>query len=122
MQYRLARTPGATYFFTVVTFRRRPFLTDPGNVELLRAAFRVAKSENPFSIDAFVLLPEHLHCVWTLPPEDSDYPQRWNRIKKYFTDHCPDVLKIQRTAAQLRKRFQTVRHFRYRESPPRRPE
>jgi len=61
MQYRRAKTPGGTYFFTVVTFRRRKFLCEPDNVELLRTTFRTVKSAHPFTIDALVLLPEHLH-------------------------------------------------------------
>lgn len=113
MQYRRAKTPGGAYFFTVVTFRRRKFLSEPDNVELLRTAFRTVKSAHPFTIDAFVLLPEHLHCIWTLPPNDNDYPMRWNAIKKYSTRHCPDALKSPRSLAQQRKRAQTIRQPRY---------
>jgi len=76
MQYRRAKTPGATYFFTVVTFGRRKMLCDPANIALLRDAFRTVKSRHPFTIDAFVLLPDHLHCIWTLPSGDMDYPTR----------------------------------------------
>jgi putative transposase len=76
-------TPGGTYFFTVVPFRRRKFLCEPDNVEPLRTVFRTVKSAHPFTIDAFVLLPEHLHCIWTLSPGDHDYPMRWNAIKNH---------------------------------------
>jgi putative transposase len=113
MRYRRSKTPGATYFFTVVTFRRRPFLTDLDNVELLRTAFRTVKTEHPFTIDAFVLLPQHFHCLLTLPLGDMNYPMRWSAIKKYFTDHCLPELKTRQTAAQLRKRAQTVWQARY---------
>jgi len=113
MRYRRAKTPGGTYFFTVVTFRRRKILCEPGNVELLRTAFRTVKSTYPFIIDAFVLLPEHLHCIWTLPPGDSNYPMRWNAVKKYFTQHCPCDYKLPPTAAQRRKRMQTIWQPRY---------
>jgi len=108
MQYRRTKTPGGTYFFTVVTFRRRRFLCEPDNVELLRTAFRTVKSIRPFTIDAFVLLPDHLHCLWTLPPGDKDYSLRWGEIKKYFTIHCPDRYKLPTTASQQRKRAQTI--------------
>jgi len=81
MRYRRTKTPGATYFFTVVTFRRRKILCEQENRELLRTAFRMMNSHHPFTIDAFVLLPEHLHCIWTLPPGDADYSMRWNGIK-----------------------------------------
>jgi putative transposase len=83
MRYRRARAPGATYFFTVVTYRRRPILCDPDHVRLLRAAFRAVRRRHPFAIDALVLLPDHLHCLWTLPPGDPDYATRWMLIKSY---------------------------------------
>lgn len=99
MQYRRTKTPGGTYFFTVVTFRRQ-FLSEPANVELLRTAFRTVKSAHPFTIGAFVLLSEHLHCIWTLPPNDHDYPMRWNATKNHFTRHCPDALKLPPSPSQ----------------------
>jgi putative transposase len=63
MRYRRAKTRSATYFFTVVTFRRRKILCEPENRELLRTAFRMMKPHHPFTIDAAVLLPEHLHST-----------------------------------------------------------
>jgi putative transposase len=113
MRYRRAQTPGGSYFFTVVTYQRRKFLCEPDNVELLRAAFRAVKSDHPFTIDAFVLLPEHLHCIWTLPQDDKDYPIRWNAIKNYFTRRCPGHYKSPPSTAQKRKRAQTVWQPRY---------
>ena len=93
MQYRRAKTLGATYFFTVVTFRRRKILCEPENRELLRTAFCMMKSRHPFTVDAFVLLPEHLHCIWTLPPGDTDYSMRWNAIKGHLSHNCLDKYK-----------------------------
>jgi len=58
VQYRRAKTPGATYFFTVVTFRRRKILCEPDNLNVLRTAFKTMQTRHPFVIDAFVLLPE----------------------------------------------------------------
>ena len=55
------------------------------HIGLLRAAFRAARSERPFAIDAIVVLPEHLHIVMTLPPEDVDFSGRWRRIKGHFS-------------------------------------
>lgn len=55
------------------------------HINLLRLAFRRAKRERPFTIDAIVVLPEHLHCVWTLPPGDADYSHRWRLIKARFS-------------------------------------
>jgi putative transposase len=77
-------------------------------------AFRTVKSARPFTIDAFVLLPEHLHCILTLPPGDNDYPMRWNEIKNYFSRHCPDALKLPSAPSQRRKRAQTIWQPRYR--------
>ena len=80
--YRRALVPGGTYFFTVVTNDRRPLLTTPACLSSLRRAFREVRSVHAFSIDAIVLLPDHLHCVWTLPGGDADYARRWSMIKR----------------------------------------
>jgi len=80
----LFRSAGGTYFFTVtLTDRTSSALAD--NVTALRAAFRIARHERPFTIDAIVILPDHLHSIWTLPPGDSDFSGRWKRIKARFT-------------------------------------
>jgi putative transposase len=81
MRYRRARVPGASYFFTVATWRRRPILCLPEVRGALRAAVRDTMRRHPFVLDAIVLLPDHLHCIWTLPPGDADFPGRWRRIK-----------------------------------------
>lgn len=83
--YRRWRVSGGTYFFTVVTHERRPFLTADVARQSLREAFRIVRSRRPFCIDAIVLLPDHLHSIWTLPPGDCDYATRWQLIKRRFT-------------------------------------
>ncbi|MDM7482209.1 MAG: transposase, partial [Halomonas sp.] len=75
--YRRAHIPGGTYFFTVVTYGRQPLLADHLNINALGRAFRRVKEERPFTMDAFVLMPDHLHCIWTLPEGDADYSSRW---------------------------------------------
>ncbi len=55
------------------------------HVDALRAAFRIARRERPFAIEAIVILPDHLHAIWTLPSGDSDFSGRWKRIKAHFT-------------------------------------
>ena len=77
MQYRRALIPGGRYFFTLVTERRRKIFIDDLQVERLRQAFRQVMRKRPFIIDAAVVLPDHLHCIWTLPPDDADFPTRW---------------------------------------------
>jgi putative transposase len=88
MWYRRVKIEGGTYFFTVVTYNRQRFLCQPENVELLRNAFRYVMLQHPFKIDAFVLLPEHLHCIWTLPQGDDNFSTRWRLVKSYFSRHC----------------------------------
>ena len=84
MQYRRSKTKGATYFFTLVTHNRRQILCQPENVDLLRGAFRYVMQKHPFKIDAIVILPDHLHCIWTLPEGDADFSTRWRLIKSYL--------------------------------------
>lgn len=84
VQYRRNFVPEGTYFFTVtLADRRSSALVD--DVSALRMAFRIARHERPFTIEAIAILPDHLHAVWTLPSGDSDFPGRWKRIKAYFT-------------------------------------
>jgi len=82
---RRAYIPGGTYFFTVVTERRARILCGSLARSLLRRAFRDCRLRWPFVIQAIVLLPDHLHAIWTLPPDDSDYSARWGFIKKEFS-------------------------------------
>lgn len=73
---------GATYFFTVVTYRRQPLLTQPEVMDALREAFRSVKYAHPFEMEAVILLPDHLHALWTLPAGDEDFSRRWAMIKR----------------------------------------
>ncbi len=82
--YRRNRVPGASYFFTVALADRSCDLLTR-HIDLLRAAVTQTKQQLPFTIDAVVILPEHLHCIWTLPPADSDYSTRWKKIKSAFS-------------------------------------
>jgi len=84
VNYRRNFLPGGTYFFTV-TLRMRNSRQLVESIDLLRLAFRETRKANPFQIDAMVVLPEHLHSIWTLPPNDSNYPGRWKAIKSVFT-------------------------------------
>ncbi|WP_420467512.1 REP-associated tyrosine transposase [Panacagrimonas sp.] len=84
VQYRRARIPGGSFFFTVtLADRHSSLLID--HVDALRGAFRQTRARHPFSIDAIVVLPDHLHSLWTLPPGDADFPARWQGIKTRFT-------------------------------------
>lgn len=80
--FRRSRVPGATYFFTVNTDRRQAVLTEPRVYHALKESLRAVMSTRPFAIEAFVVLPDHLHCIWTLPENDANYAARWNIIKR----------------------------------------
>src|SRR5687767_15644841 len=84
--YRRYLVPGATYFFTVVTDGRAPILTSESSRSILRKSFDDCFAEYPCEMPAIVLLPDHLHAIWTLPLEDCDYSRRWGVIKKAFTE------------------------------------
>ena len=86
--YRRYRVPGGTYFFTVNLLERR-LDTLVRYVDVLREAVRVTRKERPFHIDAWVVLPDHMHCVWTLPPGDDDFSNRWKAIKIRFVRGIP---------------------------------
>jgi putative transposase len=84
VRYRRSLVPGGRYFFTVtLADRESSLLVD--NITALGTAFRTAQTERPFDIDAIVVLPEHLHTVMSLPPDDADFPGRWRRIKSLFS-------------------------------------
>jgi putative transposase len=82
--YRRNFISGGSYFFTVnLADRRLRLLTD--HVGNLRHAFRETRARHQFEIDAIVILPDHLHAIWTLPPGDSDFATRWRLIKSAFS-------------------------------------
>ena len=84
MLYRRARVAGARYFFTVnLAERKGSLLVD--HIDHLRACVQRVKLRHPFIIDAMVVLPEHLHALLTLPPDDADYSMRWSLIKAGFS-------------------------------------
>ena len=88
--YRRAEVAGASYFFTVVTERRQPVLVNADVRCALREAIERVRVKRPFVIDAWVLLPDQLHAIWTLPPGDADFATRWRLIKAYVTRCCGD--------------------------------
>lgn len=84
MRYQRAKVKGGTYFFTVnLAQRDRRFLVD--HVGVLRTVVKTVKQRHPFAIDGFVVLPDHLHALWTLPEGDADFSTRWMLIKAGFS-------------------------------------
>jgi putative transposase len=86
--YRRNRVPGGTYFFTVNLLDRSSDLLVTC-IGTLREAVRAVRNRRPFQIDAWVVLPDHMHAVWTLPTGDVDYPARWRAIKIAFAKALP---------------------------------
>lgn len=84
-EYRRLFRPGGTFFFTVVTYHRLPIFDSPTSRELLGQAFRSTREHYPFFMDAICLLPDHLHCILTLPETDKNCALRWSYLKSYFT-------------------------------------
>ncbi len=86
--YRRNLLAGGTFFFTVnLMDRRQRLLTE--HIDVLRAAVREVRERHPFTIEAVVVLPDHLHAVWTLPDGDADFGQRWRLIKSTFSRNIP---------------------------------
>ncbi len=108
MRYRRARVAGGSYFFTLVTFSRAKILCEPENIDLLRRAFKYVMERHPFTIDAHVILPDHLHFLWTLPDGDADFSTRWRLIKSYFTKNCHTKYKNNRSRVRKTKKEQTI--------------
>ena len=86
--YRRNRVSGGTYFFTANLLDRRSDVLVT-HIDALRNAVRQVRTRTPFHIDAWAVLPDHMHCIWTLPPSDTDYSGRWRALKKAFTKAVP---------------------------------
>ena len=83
--YRRLYMPGGTYSFTVATGGRSPIFREPDAVLTLARSMRQIRAKHSFTTVAMIVLPDHLHCIWALPREDSDFSTRWRRIKSVFT-------------------------------------
>jgi putative transposase len=103
VNYRRNRIPGGTYFFTVNLLDRESDLLVQ-KIDILCDVVRKVRHDRPFHIDAWVVLPDHLHCVWTLPPGDADYASRWQNIKKMFSRQIPATEPLSETQARLNER------------------
>ncbi len=90
------RVPGGCYFFTVNLLERRGNALLNDRIDLLRDAVRRVRRSRPFTIDAWAVLPDHLHCVWTLPPGEDDFSARWRLIKTFFVRDLPRTERLSR--------------------------
>ena len=99
-----------TFFFTLVTFDRRKILTLDFSRQILSNAITEVQTQYPFSLEAWVLLPDHLHAIWTLPDGDTDYSKRWGLIKAKFTKAISQesVRSALLTGSRIRHRESTI--------------
>jgi putative transposase len=101
-QYRRFYVPGSTVFLTVVTYQRIPLFENPENVQCLRRSLKTVQASMPFEFLAGVVMPEHLHFLWTMPEGDSNYSKRIGRMKVLFTqalrgeDYVPEAISRSR--------------------------
>jgi len=109
--YRRAWHPGGTYFFTVNLLQRSDNDLLIRHIDLLRKAIRSVRQAHPFTIHAWVVLPEHMHCVIELPPDDHDFALRWRLIKMRFSKSIPK--QEWRSAPRLRRGERGIWQRRY---------
>ena len=108
-RYLRPRLPGSPIFFTVtLAARGGSLLVD--RVDLLRVAVAQTHAERPFGICAWVVLPDHLHCIWVLPEGDADYSTRWRLIKARFSRGLP-VGALRKSHVQRHERGIWQRRF-----------
>jgi putative transposase len=115
MRYRRVFVPGASYFFTLVTHQRSPIFSHASAVDLFRGVVRKVQAAHPFSLEAEVILPDHVHLLCSLPEGDFNYPMRLRLIKAAFTraflrQHHPIA---QRSHSSTKQREQAVWQRRY---------
>ena len=92
-RYRRSNVAGATYFFNVATYQRKPVLIRADVRVAMRDAIEQVREKLPFTIDASVLLSDHLHAIWTLPPGDAAFGKRWGMIKAHVSRSCAYLIE-----------------------------
>ena len=101
--YRRVVLNGGTFFFTVVTYQRSPIFENVAMINKWKCAVKTVLAKYPVTIDAWVLLPDPMHFIWTLPGNDNDYSKRIGLIKSTFSKS----LSPQHTASQIRTASRT---------------
>lgn len=110
-EYRRAYVPGGSWFFTVNLAERKNNRLLVEKIDLLRSAFEYTRQRHPFRMDAVVILPDHMHCIWTLPQDDADFSIRWNLLKGYFSRHIVTGERISASRKSRRERGLWQRRF-----------
>ncbi len=109
--YRRAWHPGGTYFFTINLLQRQDNDLLTRHIETLRSVVKSVQQRHPFRIHGWVVLPDHLHCVIELPPNDADYATRWRLIKLGFSKALPRTERI--SAVRIRRGERGIWQRRY---------
>lgn len=109
--YRRFYTPGSTWFFTVNLTERRNNRLLIDQIDSLRAAFSCVKTRKSFAMDAVVIMPDHLHCIWRLPQDDADYSTRWSLLKGHFSRSIPHGERLSTSREKRRERGIWQRRF-----------
>jgi len=109
--YRRFYTPNATWFFTVNLAERQNNHLLIEKIDALRAAFNYVKERRAFHINAVVIMPDHLHCIWTLPPDDTDFSTRWNLLKGHFSRAIEKGERVSKSRMTRRERGLWQRRF-----------
>lgn len=105
--YRRDRMLGASYFFTVnILDRQSNLLTH--HINELRAAHRQMIAKYPIQVDAMVVLPDHIHAIWTLADDDDNYSIRWKFFKNSFSRSIPKEPSSLRSASRIKKEERAV--------------
>ncbi len=110
-RYRRLYQPGGCWFFTVNLLHRQHNDLLVRNVDLLRNCVKAVRQNHPFHINACVVLPEHIHCIWTLPEGDSDFSVRWRLIKSAFSRRLPALEPRSAVRRRAGERGIWQRHF-----------
>jgi len=109
--YRRFYIPNSTWFFTVNLAERRNNHLLIEKIDLLRASFSYVKERRAFRINAAVIMPDHLHCIWTLPPDDADFSTRWNLLKGHFSRAIDKGERVSKSRGKRRERGIWQRRF-----------
>ena len=109
--YRRVYIAGATWFFTVNLAERRNNHLLVEKIDSLRASFRYVNKRRPFHVNAIVIMPDHLHCIWTLPSGDADFSTRWNLLKGHFSRAMDKSERVSESRSKRRERGLWQRRF-----------
>jgi putative transposase len=109
-RYRRVRIEGGWFFFTLTLADRSSDLL-VRHIERLRAAYAAALRRDPFQTIAICVLPDHLHAIWALPPDDDDFSRRWSLIKHDFS--CGLADNPDRSPSKVAKREKGIWQRRY---------